>query len=185
MDEILTTFEVAKLCGVDITTVINWTESGKLVAYKTPGGHRRIRKDEFIKFLKAFNLPIPRGMGGDGLSALVVDDDDEVREFVMETLKSRWPEMEVFEARDGFGAGKLLAERRPKLVILDLRLPGVDGNEVCASIHADRRLKNTKVLMVTAFTGETDRAHMPDTGEECIIKPFTAKDFLKKVEKLL
>ena len=59
VDNIFTTYEASKHCGVTLATVINWVEHGILPAYKTPGGHRRIKKEDLIEFLKKYNMPIP------------------------------------------------------------------------------------------------------------------------------
>lgn len=186
MKDILTTFEIAKLCGVDITTVINWIDSGKLTAYKTPGGHRRVRRDEFLKFLRAYQLPIPRGFGGNGYTLLVVDDDSELREFIAETIKSKWPEITIWEAEDGFTAGKLLAEKLPSLVILDMRLPGIDGLQVCTLIRSDRRLKHTRVLAITAYHSPAAQQRAMKAGvDDYMAKPFSGEDFIARVERLI
>ena len=44
----LTTFDVSRYLHVDLTTVINWCDQGKLPSYKTPGGHRRVEPEKFI-----------------------------------------------------------------------------------------------------------------------------------------
>ncbi|MCB4792421.1 MAG: response regulator [Elusimicrobia bacterium] len=58
-NEVLTTYQVSRYCGVTLTTVTNWIEHGLIPAYKTPGGHRRVKKDDLIEFLKNYNMPIP------------------------------------------------------------------------------------------------------------------------------
>lgn len=55
----LTTFEVAKICGVVHSTISNWIDEGKLTAYKTLGGHRRIKREELLLFLKLYRIPVP------------------------------------------------------------------------------------------------------------------------------
>jgi excisionase family DNA binding protein len=54
----LTTGAIAAYCGVDRSTVLRWIKSGRLTAYTTPGGHRRVRREDFRKFLLAMNLPL-------------------------------------------------------------------------------------------------------------------------------
>lgn len=56
---VFTTFEVANFCGVTMAGVIRWVESGKLKAYKTPGGHRRISRPDLMAFMFRYGLPIP------------------------------------------------------------------------------------------------------------------------------
>ncbi|MHB9154400.1 MAG: response regulator [Endomicrobiales bacterium] len=186
MKNIYTTFEIAHLCNVDISTVINWIDSGKLIAYKTPGGHRRIRGDNFIKFLKAYGLPVPRGMGGNGLTALIIDDDNGQRQHLVEEIKSKWPGMDIHEASNGFVAGKLLAERQPDLVILDAGLKGVDVYEVCCLIKTDRRLKHTRILAVTSFNDETKRQELIDAGaDECLAHPVDVNELFASISAVL
>ena len=57
--KVLTTHQVAKECNVHHTTVINWVTEGKLKAYTTPGGHRRISEEDLVKFMKKYEIPIP------------------------------------------------------------------------------------------------------------------------------
>ena len=50
--DVLTTHEVARYCHVTLTTIVNWIEDGSLRAYKTKGGHRRVKKDDLVDFLE-------------------------------------------------------------------------------------------------------------------------------------
>lgn len=61
-----TTHDVAAMLQCDPSTVSKWTEQGKLLAFKTPGGHRRIRQVDLLAFLEEFRMPVPPQLGGDG-----------------------------------------------------------------------------------------------------------------------
>ena len=75
--ELLTTSDVAKYCGVTSVTVSRWIRRGKLRAYTTPGGHYRIRKQDFKEFLEASGLPVDeRYFSGDA----DLGNEDEHRE---------------------------------------------------------------------------------------------------------
>ena len=58
-DRPLTTFEASRICGVSHGAISKWIDQGKLNAYKTPGGHRRIRMMDFLIFLKVYDIPLP------------------------------------------------------------------------------------------------------------------------------
>ena len=45
---VFTTFEAAKLCHVSPLSIINWVNAGRLAAFRTPGGHRRIRREDLV-----------------------------------------------------------------------------------------------------------------------------------------
>jgi two-component system, OmpR family, response regulator VicR len=186
MRDTLTTYEIATLCGVDITTVINWVNCGKLSAFKTPGGHRRIRVETFLEFIKSHNMPVPRGLKEKSYSILVVDDDEHIIEFLRAALDSRYSDIIVWDAQDGFSAGKLLAEKLPDLVILDMKLPGIDGCQVSQLIRSDRRLKSTKILSITAYDSEESRKNARISGaDDYLIKPFTSEEFFGYTDKLI
>ena len=185
----LTTYEVSRFLKVDLTTVINWCDQGKLKAYKTPGGHRRVDPKDFLYFLKEYRMPVPgefeREMQG-GLRIVIVDDEKEIRRVVVKALQKHLPQAKFFEARDGFEAGMLILDQVPGLVILDLMLPGVDGFKVCANIRSDARFRNTKVLAITGQNTDQNKSRILEAGaDDFLAKPFDVKALMEKVSKLL
>ena len=74
-EKTFTTFEVARLCGVFHTTVINWVNKGKLKARVTPGGHRRIPISELVLFMKKYEMPIPADIEDAHKQILILDDE--------------------------------------------------------------------------------------------------------------
>jgi len=185
----LTTYEVSRYLHVDLTTVINWCDQKKLIAYKTPGGHRRVQPESFLQFLKEFNMPMPPEFLAKikgSIRILVVDDESEVRAVIRKTLKKRLVGSEIFEAVDGFEAGKMVLDKMPNLVVLDLMLPGMDGFKVCADIRGDERFKETKILAITAQeTADNKRKIMQAGADDFLGKPFEINVFMDRVYKLL
>lgn len=183
MKDILTTFEIARLCDVDISTVINWINTGKLSAYKTPGNHRRVRKADFLIFLKNYRFPVPRGIGQ---TVLLVEPDSSLRFEMKKAVSKKWPEVTVYEADEPFMAGKLIAEKRPSLIVMDVGLTGMDGRRACGVIRSDRRLKETRILATFSkkLAGIKDII-LKAGADHFMMKPFTGGDFEKMVEKLL
>ena len=173
----------------DLTTVINWCKQGKLKAYKTPGGHRRVEPKVLLGFLKEYQMPVPPDLEEKTrghLKVLVVDDENELRRVMVRALKKNLPEAQTYEARDGFEAGKLVLDTLPDLVILDLNLPGIDGFRVCANIREDDRLKETRILAITGQnTGEVRQRILRAGADDFLGKPFEVKDLVEKVFRLL
>ena len=56
---VFTTFETAKLCHVSPLSIINWVNAGRLPAFRTPGGHRRIRREDLVRFMRDNGIPLP------------------------------------------------------------------------------------------------------------------------------
>src|SRR5512136_1672435 len=100
---VFTTFEAAKLCHVSPLSIINWVNAGKLPAFRTPGGHRRIRRDDLIRFMKESGIPVPDAMrdGSGRAKVLVVDDEPSIRRVLDEYLSGRPNPYTVATAADG------------------------------------------------------------------------------------
>ena len=92
-------------------------------------------------------------------TVLVADDDADILRVV--ELNLRLEGFEVVTARDGPDALAKAATVRPDLVLLDVRMPGIDGYTICARIRADARLAAVPVLIVTANYGaaKVEAAH--------------------------
>ena len=83
---VFTTFETAKLCQVSPLSIINWVNAGRLPAFRTPGGHRRIRREDLVRFMRESGIPLPEELreGTGRPRVLVVDDDQAVRDTIAE-----------------------------------------------------------------------------------------------------
>ena len=93
---------------------------------------------------------------------------------------------EVFVARDGEEALRLVAAVVPVLIVLDVMLPSVSGFEICRQIRATRHVRTVRVLMLTARGGETEMQKGIAAGADAYMtKPFATKELLEVVARLL
>jgi DNA-binding response OmpR family regulator len=112
---------------------------------------------------------------------LVADDDRDVRNLVRTLLERAGHE--VVEAADGRECLRRLYERRPELVVLDVRMPFLDGWDTLERI---REVANVPVLMLTARGDELDRVRGLRAGaDDYVQKPFGRQELLARVEALL
>ena len=87
---------------------------------------------------------------------------------------------------DGQQALDLIEDYMPNIVLLDIMMPGMDGYEVCRKIRCNDKVKNTKVIMVSAHAMETERMKGLDAGaDDYITKPFDEEALLEKVKTLI
>jgi len=179
-----TTFKISKMCDVYPTTVAKWIDEGKLKAYSTPGGHRRVRYDDLIEFLKKYRIPVPAELMRERrIKILIVDDDEDVLESVEKILEMKIEKYKIYSARDGFQAGQMVSDFKPQIVVLDVMLPGLDGFNVCAAIK--ERNENVMILAITGFDSPETRKNIFEAGaDDYLPKPFGMKSFLEKIEKL-
>lgn len=178
-----TTFAIAKMLDVYPSTVANWVDSGKLKAFSTPGGHRRVLPEDLKTFLKKHKMPVPSGLAAEHLNILIVDDNANIVEAIEGFLKMAGKGYQIHTASDGFAAGKELVLHKPDLVILDLRLPGIDGFEVCRQIKALDQ--NIKVMAITGYDTKENRRKIEEAGAEAFLpKPFRLQELQEKIEEL-
>jgi excisionase family DNA binding protein len=183
----LTTGEIAKLCHVSLRTALIWVEEGKLKAYQTPGGHHRIHIEDFLSFLKEFNMPVPASFLGEVVKkkVLVVDDD---KNFVNAIKRILYIEkrFDIETAFDGFDAGAKLLEFQPDLVLLDIRMPGLDGYEVAKRIKQSREGERIRLIAMSAYFKEDGKEKIIAIGADaCLDKPFENGELIKKINELV
>ena len=115
---------------------------------------------------------------------LLVDDEPDIRFLTKRMLERQG--YSVAEAEDGETALRMLQEERPDLVLLDVRMPGLNGWEVCRRIKADEETKSIPVVMFTVRTSEEDMLRSREYGADAHInKPFDRDELLRLVEKML
>ncbi|MHA1253539.1 MAG: response regulator [Candidatus Helarchaeota archaeon] len=94
--------------------------------------------------------------------------------------------LEVITAYDGEEALKKVYDERPKLVLLDIKIPKIDGYEVCRRIKSDENLKDTIVIMFTAKVFEKDRKKGIAMGADAYItKPFSGEELVNMIKEHL
>ena len=87
---------------------------------------------------------------------------------------------------DGFEAGIQVILFNPDLVILDLKLPGMDGFEVCKKIKAGPQTKHIKILAVTGYHSLKAKNDILNSGADGYLpKPFDNKEFIRNVSEML
>jgi len=187
MEDILTVFKAGKYCNVSPKTIINWIESGHISAYKTVGGHRRIKKGDLLAFMAKQGIPIP----GDEpveerIRILVVDDDPIIVETIVQALEEDEHDYEVISASDGFEAGLQVNHFKPHLMILDIMMPDIKGYEVCRKIKGDEETKDIKIIVLSAYLDDDKFAQMKEHGADvCFSKPLPLSRLKDEVAKLL
>ena len=115
---------------------------------------------------------------------LVVEDDKALSEVLAYNLQQEG--YDVVVARDGQDGLRQAQLKSPRLVILDLMLPVMDGLEVCKRLRSDPAMNDLIILMLTAKSEETDEIVGFSVGaDDYVAKPFSVKVLLKRVKALL
>jgi len=187
MEDILTVFKASKQCNVSPKTIINWIESGHITAYKTVGGHRRIKQSDLVAFMTKQGIPIPEDTPVEERTRiLVVDDDPIIVETIVQSLEEDEHDYEVISASDGFEAGIQVNHFKPNLLILDIMMPDIKGYEVCKKIKNEEETKDIKIIVLSAYLDEEKFKKMKEHGADvCFSKPLPLPQLKEEVARLL
>ncbi len=74
MDQLYTTHDISRMLQVDPSTVSKWIDRGILIAFRTHGGHRRVRAADLRSFLIAHQMPMPEELGHQVVRLLAVEE---------------------------------------------------------------------------------------------------------------
>jgi excisionase family DNA binding protein len=174
----LTLGQAARYLGVAQSTIRKWSDSGRLPAFYTPGGHRRFRRGDLDQFLGS-----SRGGPRAQPLVLVVDDDDALRRFLRSNL-----EIEGYAVREAASAEEGLAvldEEPPDLILLDVMMPRMNGWEMLQRVRERHGVEAIPVIM---FSGKVDEseATAEERGAQAFIgKPFDPEQLLASTRQLL
>lgn len=180
MTRFYTTFEAARILGVSLPTVVNWVKARRLKAHRTPGGHRRIAREELAAFMVRHGMPLPDELGDAApprRKALVVGEAGPGREGAARTLaQAGWA---IEQASPGFAAGAAAARFAPDVVVLFP--PGPDGGESLPALRLDRELSAVPVVAVAR--GEWREA-LADAGCAAVLSGPLAGGALERAADL-
>ncbi|MFA5270812.1 MAG: response regulator [Candidatus Omnitrophota bacterium] len=113
---------------------------------------------------------------------LIVDDEPDILRVITFRLKKAG--YEVFTAENGQSALDLIYANKPDLILLDLRMPIMSGDVVCAKIKKDNALKDIPIILLTASSGAKNAENIKAIEtDDYLIKPFEPEVLLEKVKK--
>ncbi len=185
MKTVFTTGEAAKICKVSQQTIIRCFDSGQLKGFRVPGSRfRRIPRDQLFSFMKDNGIPTEALESGKR-KVLIVDDDEDLVELMKEVFEADG-RLDIRTANNGFGAGMLVKEFRPDLVILDVMLPDINGKEVCVRVRNDPSLDDVKIICISGMVEQDKVADLKAAGANYFMqKPFTVEKLLEQSCELL
>ena len=192
---IFSALEVANICGVVNQTAINWSRNGYLKAFTTPGGQYRVYAEDLKSFLDERGMRIPDELNAlmqdevDWKAILIVDDDRDLNDLMKRYLEKKLEGYMVYQAYDGFEAGKALSDVRPGFIFLDIDLPGVDGHKLCKKIKEDPTFGKPFIIAMTGLDIPEEKRAILDEGADAFFgKPLdfelvvtTVKDLASKL----
>jgi excisionase family DNA binding protein len=182
---VFTTGEVARICNVSQQTVIRCFDKGQLKGFRVPGSRfRRIPRDKLIAFMRENAIPLDKLDSGKR-RVLVVDDDEQIIDMFTELLAMDG-RFEVRTAMTGYEAGIVTEQFRPDVMLLDFKLPDINGTAVCRTIRANPAYQHMRIIMMSGVADPDEVEELLQTGaDEFVRKPFDIQAVVSRMTELL
>lgn len=179
------TSEAADYLGVSRSSITNWVRQEVLSAASTPGGHYLFSQEQLNQFATERGMSISENIQKEvNFRILAIDDDKEFREFVSEALEV-YSGYELKEAEDGMQGALLIGTWKPDLVIVDLRMPNMNGVEFCRMLKKDKSTDRVKIIIASAYLSPEVKEEITGLGVDAVLeKPVRLASFVATVGKL-
>lgn len=181
-----TTFEASHLLGVSLPTVVNWIKAARLKAHRTPGGHRRIAREDLASFIRRHAMPMPSELAEEGASAriLLVHGEGDEGEALEELLRQSG--YECARASNGFAAGLAIGDYKPDLVIIELGLSGLDGMRVVSELRGHEATCQLPVIALSSGRDDKLLRRVLAAGfDDLLPRPFDHAALRRRVDNAL
>ena len=173
-EQLLTSHQVGALLQVNPSSVKKWVNEGRIAAFRTPGGHRRIRAADLVEFLDSHKMPIPRSLAGaSNRRLLIVDDNPQNLKALERLLKPHLGRIQLQTTSNGIDALVMVGSFKPNLIVLDVFMPEIDGLEVCRRLKDNPETRNIGVLVASGhLTPEVEASALQAGARRCLQKPI-------------
>jgi two-component system, OmpR family, response regulator len=173
--------QVAEICRVSKKTVLNWIYDGALKAFTTYGGHYRLWPSNVKKFLDATGMDIPFDYIDERTTQiLIIDDDTDYTQMMKAAIATELPDAEVTATDDGYEGLMLIGEKKPQLVILDIKMPKLDGFQVLDLLKSRKQEHDIKVLVITGYLDAQTKQQLQQTVADHWMDKLTDLDVMIK-----
>lgn len=178
---------VAKVCQVSKKTVLNWIYRGALKAFTTYGGHYRIWPGDLNGFIERAGLDVPFNHVDDRFTTfLIVDNEPQMAHSLKESICSSCPYANVIISNDGYEALLLIGERKPHVVIMDLKMPNIDTFQVLELLKKRKKDNMMKIVLLSGYLDDGMREKlMASVADEVWEKSRPLSEFCDVLQGLL
>lgn len=184
---VVSTTEAARQLGVSVRTIQLWVESGRLMAWKTAGNHRRVFQwsiDDYKK--QEGQLLTPADAAGRGAaigSTILIIEDDRTTQVYYETMLQllNFPDAVEF-ASDGIEGMVAIGKYEPWLIVLDIDMPRLNGIDVVKTLERQELVAEVSIIVISNVAHEDAlRRGLP---KDCTFfaKPVSLEDFRTAVD---
>ncbi|MBI5535079.1 MAG: response regulator [Deltaproteobacteria bacterium] len=178
--ELFTASDVARFCQVDLKTIHNWADKGEIRHFRTPGRHLRFRRLDVLDFLRKYGYPIPEVLRLGKPKVVAVDDDPNVLAALRRVLSRRF-DLTTFQ--DPFDALVAVGNLQPDALILDIKMPGLDGLRLLERLKGIEATAHIRALVYSSH--EDQRKSALEAGAYDFIPKGEVSELRDALERLM
>ncbi len=174
--------EAAEALGISVRTAQLWVEEGRLSAWKTPGGHRRILRasvDRLMEQQKQANRPHENT-----LCILLLDDDHAHRDMLEAQIRQSYPGAQLRGVKDTYEFFMHLGAQTPDMLLIDLGSVNRDNGRLIETISRNPRV-NQSLLVILADATETLEEDFLPNDALIVKKPAEGEEILRLIRAFL
>ncbi len=152
-------------------TIAKWIDQGVLPGHTTPGGHRRVKSSDLVRYLNQHGMPVPTGLAAAEHRVLAVHRDPDFLAQLGGELSAESDKYEYRGTTRGVDAMILLGEWRPGVILLDLDLEDVDSLQVCRYLSEVATDYGVRVVALASGLNDDSavaRAAIQAGAERCV-----------------
>jgi len=182
-DQLLTSTQVGNLLQVNPSSVKKWVNDGHIVAFRTPGGHRRIRAADLVVFLDHHKIPVPRLLSNAARRRVIAVDDDTIQlKALGRAFKKYADKVDLTMVENGIDALVEIGASRPHALLIDVYMPGIDGIEVCRRLKSNPATKDIAVIITSGrMTSELEQSARAAGARRALRKPVDVTTVLEEL----
>lgn len=153
------------MLGMAVRSVQLMVDRGELSAWKTPGGHRRIARASVETWLarRSATGAQPLGPGADAAPSasmnagstparvLLIEDSVHYQNLLALLMSQQFPQVELHTAADGIVGLAMYGQLQPRVLIVDILLPGIDGATLITSLRSQPQFAQSRLIVVTSL----------------------------------
>jgi len=115
---------------------------------------------------------------------LVIDDEKDFLSLLKDALEMRG--FEVIAAANAVEAGMELTGKLPEMILMDIKMPGIDGLQACEAIRRNPATKNIPIIVISGLSDESYKKQARKFGiAEYFVKPIDLEKLIRKIEEIL
>ncbi len=173
--DLFTASQIARFCQVDLKTIHNWAERGRIPHFRTPGRHLRFRKPHVLDFLRKYGYPIPDELEPERPRVALLLDGCRAKDELVRSLRGAF---DVADYSDPLVGLVQMGEHPPDAIVLAARIGRLTGADVIGALRRGGNTSHVRAVMLaddesdkqaalragaSAFVSESNLAGLRDT----------------------